>query len=497
MATSYDPVLVKHVAVKQGAITTLAALGAYDKFVVCDPQRASFPAQSFARHTNFSVAFQLRGIPNAPLGSQFWERGRTVQFSFDKTERSADLIGPTFLHCHWNRIAAAAPLVSSTDLIAYVNELGNAVVDTATFLVGNTPVESHTSEALHCMSEFGVRGAGLNEASMLGKFSTTLSPIDDPTTLPVTTRAWSTANRHTYTPLNFHFCHEKEEYFPLVAVQYQDPVIELSLRGKLDLIRAVTAASPNVIIQDSLVQSRFEAGDYVGGDLLAMDIGYTGIYLDTDERRTRAQNPHSYVFQYVNCKEKYRVQQNDKKLEVKLNYENATSSYWWFYRRDSITRPTTANGAVKDYFDFSTRQPFNSIPPNVGGVAEVYTPLNPFAVSTIYVNNNVRVTGDGVFFNQVNPYIARTNRLPSEPSFVNSFNFGTNAAQWNHDNGSQNDSKIDNLVFEFTFENSDANGAGVATNNGLAETGTVYVYANKFSVAKISGGQFGLAFTTI
>jgi len=495
MTSSYAAITVNPQSVKSGTLTTLAALGSYDKFIVCDAQKASFPVQTFSRHTNFAIGFQLAAIANAPLGSGFWERGRELTFSFDKTERSADLIGPTFLHCQWGRLAATVD--PSTNQIAYVNELGNAVVSSARFSVGGVPIEEVTGEALHCMNELGVRGPGLDESMMLGKAQITQTTAAVPQSIPITMRVWSTANRHTYTPLNFHFCHRREEYFPLVAVQYQAPEILLRLRGKVDLIRAVnTVPDPNEIVPDATIVSRFASGEYVGGELLAMDIGYSGVYLDSEERRARANKPYSYVFQYVHCKENFRVQKNQRVLEQKVSFENATSSYWWFYRRDSIDRVTATGGPIKDYFDFSTRQPYGSIPLTVGGVDDIYVPLNPFAGTRILVNNNVRVAADGLFFNQVNPYIALANRLPREPSFINSFNFGMDAAQWNYDNGSQNDSKIDNLVFEFTFENSDAVG-GVATNNGLDEAGTVFVYANKFSVAKISGGQYGLLYSTI
>lgn len=496
MTTTYTPVICPPSKIKSGALTTLAAIGAYNSFIVCDPEKPSFPGQSFARHTNFAVGFHLGAVTHAPIGSRFWDRDHLVKFSFGAHERAADLIGPTFFHCYWQRLAS-----TSSDLISWVNELGNAVVNRATFLVGNQKIEEMTGEALHCLGEFGIRGPGLHEDQMLGKFDTAQTISSEPTNIPVNLRAWSSANRHTYTPLNFHFCHRKDEYFPLVSVQYQAPEIHIQLRGKIDLIKAVTPASssppvPASIVEDLLILNNFTNGTYTGGDLLSMDIGYSGVYLDTDERRARANRPYSYVFEYIKCDETVNVNANTRELRRKVTFENASSAYWWFYRRNSITRGTVA--LVKDYFDFSTRQPWNSVPANSGGISSVYTPLNPFACARILVNNNVRASGDGLFFYQVNPYIALANRTPREPHFINSFDFGMNAAQWNYDNGSQNDSQIDNLVFEFTFENSSADPTtGVATNDGIAEGGTVFIYATKFSVAKISGGQYGLAFSTV
>jgi len=472
--------------VKAGALTTLAAIGSYNKFTVCDPKIVSFATRHFERHTNFAVAFHAVIVNHIPTPTEFWQDKKLVTFSFAK-HRNADLIGPTFLHCYWGAIQST----QVAQQVAYANELGNAVVSKARFIVGTVKVEETNGEALHCLKEFGIRGPSLDESQMLGSFAVASTVASEPTGVPAPMRVYSSMNRHTYTPLNFHFCQERAEYFPLVGVQNNDPVIEIELRAKQDLFTAVdtTAGPPKTLLSPLQIVTNFNDGLFTGGELLSMEIAYSGIYLDNAERQERAQRPYSYVFKYVRGPITIPVVANQKQAIVKADWENASSSYFWFYRRSSAL-------TSQSYFDFSTRQPYASIPSNLTG-SDLYTPLNPFAAATIRVNNHVRVKADGMYFYQVAPYVAKQNRLPTEPSFISSFHFDMNASEWNVDFGSQNDSRIDNLIFEFLFENTSSDGSGNPTNDGIAEAGEIQLYAQKFSVAKIAAGQFGLMYSTV
>jgi len=487
MTSSITAQPVVSTEIRAGALTTLAAIGSYNKFTICDPTQISFAGQIFQRHTNFSVAFHTVQVESKPQQAEFWPQGKMVKLRFNQN-RNADLIGPSFLHCYWGRLQTNV----AAKQIAWVNELGNAVVLRARFTVGNVRVEENTGEALHCLKETGIRGPGLDESQMLGAFSV-------PTPAPLYSRGvpsaqivYSSANNHTYTPLNFHFCQQKEEYFPLVAVQYNDPVIEIDLRAKEDLIYAANMSSgvPGSVYTPLAILSEFSAGVFEGGDLYSMDICYSGIYLDAEERRLRAQKPYSYVFKYIRGPQIINVTQYQKQVQQKIEWENATASYFWFYI-------DTLNVFDRQYFDFSTRAPFASIPSIFSGFG-TYTRMNPFAEVTIKVNDNVRVRADGMYFYQVAPYVAQQNRLPTPPSYICSYHYDMDASVWNQDFGSQNDGRIDNLVFDFTFVNSSADfTTGAATNNGIAYPGQIQLYAKKFSVAKVAGGQFGLVFPTV
>ena len=220
-----------------GGLLQLVAYGAQDVYLTGNPQITFFKVV-YRRHTNFSIeSIQQTFNGNANLGQRV-----TCQIS-----RNGDLVHKLYLQA----------TVTKTASVAY-NNIGHWLVKQVEVEIGGQMIDRQYGEWMHIWNELT-----LPEGKKIG-FNTMISKDAVPT--PGTDDV-----RTVYVPLEFWFCRNIGLALPLIALQYHEVKINLTLGSSL--------------------------GDYVGLSNVQLWADY--IFLDTDERRRFAQLSHEYLIEQV------------------------------------------------------------------------------------------------------------------------------------------------------------------------------------------------------
>ena len=114
-----------------------------------------------------------------------------------------------------------------------------------------------------------------------------------------------------YVPLQFWYCRNPGLALPLIALQYHEVKINLDIRNIEECLWAV----------DSLNTIDHQQSDNAYKTSLAAASLYVDyIFLDTDERRRMAQNPHEYLIEQLQFTGDESVGSSSNKIKLNLNH---------------------------------------------------------------------------------------------------------------------------------------------------------------------------------
>jgi hypothetical protein len=218
-----------------GGLLQLVAYGAQDVYLTGNPQITFFKVV-YRRHTNFSIeSIQQTFNGTASLGSRV-----TCQIS-----RNGDLVHKVYLQAKVTRATAQAN-----------KDVGHWLIKQVEVEIGGQMIDRQYGEWMHIWNELTLpkgKEAGFND--MIKTYA-----ANDATT-----------SFKVYVPLEFWFCRNIGLALPLIALQYHEVKINLTLN---DLEAGITGVSEVELWADY-------------------------IFLDTDERRRFAQLSHEYLIEQV------------------------------------------------------------------------------------------------------------------------------------------------------------------------------------------------------
>lgn len=247
----------------------------------------------------------------------------------------------------------------------------------------------------------------------------------------------SIPERTIYVPLQFWFCRNFGASLPLIALSYSEVKLEFEFRHLSELVEGTLASSP------SIVRASVWA-DY--------------IFLDEAERRNLAQNPQQYlidVFQFNNVSS---VSNSNHK--ERLTFNHPTKFITWVVRKDS----SLSASRVLDFTDATTPYDGDHTVSQVG----------------LKLNSQDRFSPrDAVTFNIIQPY-QHFPRSPRRGIYVYSFARSPVDSQ---PSGTLNFSRIDNVVLEMTLTTG-------------SDPVQVLIFAFSYNIARMRGGQGGIAFAS-
>ena len=203
-----------------------------------------------------------------------------------------------------------------------------------------------------------------------------------------------------YVPLQFWYCRNPGLALPLIALQYHEVKINLDLRPIDECLWAVqtlncggcppgTMQSANGLCQNVLTNgSGFDgelspSGDFVGSgsaqknivpspyrpgmnvkvvtaynqSLVAASLYVDYVFLDTDERRRMAQNPHEYLIEQLQFTGDESVGSSSNKL--KLNFNHPCKELIWVVQPDCNVDYCSSLECGTNLFSALGAQPFN------------------------------------------------------------------------------------------------------------------------------------------
>jgi hypothetical protein len=514
-----------------GGLMQLVAYGAQDVYLTGNPQ-ITFWKVTYRRHSNFA----MESIEQTFNGQA--DFGRRVQCTIS---RNGDLAYRTYLQ-------VTLPEVSQTDA-AYARWLdypGEQMINMVEVEVGGQRIDRQYGDWMHIWNQLTLTSeqeAGYNK--MVGQ-TTQLTYITDPSFADVDGPCDADAPRQVcaprnalpettlYVPLQFWFCRNPGLALPLIALQYHEVKINVDLRPLDECLWAVTA----------LDGVKSTTGAY-NKSLVAASLYVDYIFLDTDERRRFAQNPHEYLIEQLQFTGDESVGSSSNK--IKLNFNHPCKELVWVVQPDEHVDYCAGLDKNSSLFHALGAQPFNytdaidalpnalhafNSPAGAGGADAVINgsgffadagaleasasggwnaPLdattnsgvsdagafvlaetalnmhcwgqNPVVTAKLQLNGQDRFSErEGTYFDLVQPYQHHT-RHPD--TGINVYSFALRPED-HQPSGTCNFSRIDNATLQLVLSNATVEGT---------KTAKVRVYAVNYNVLRVMSGMGGLAYS--
>tara|TARA_Y100000389_G_scaffold190678_1_gene215774 strand:+ start:8435 stop:9709 length:1275 start_codon:yes stop_codon:yes gene_type:complete len=421
-----------------GALLQLVAVGAQDKLFTSNPE-ITFFALKYRSYSNFAVESIDQTI-NGTAGF-----GRSVSCT---VSRNGDLI---------SRVAVEVSLPNATELSLGDNEsfapgFANHLVKTADIEIGGQRIDRHYGKWMHVWDELaGVAAhrAGKDRAS--GNHQGFLD-----------VKGGKGGKKGTVTvPLQFWFCRHPGLALPLIALQYHEVKINITFSEISSLLREKAADWQTPALTASTAKDvTFDAKVWVDY-----------IYLDNEERRRMAQQPHQYLIDQLQYSGSEAVRGSHDRFS--LNFNHPVKELVWCVNSEenvagvySHPGPQALKAKTSADMDWSGN--------------------NPVSSAKLVLNGHDRFkTRDGTYFDSVQPSQHHSN-TPSTPG-INVFSFALKPEEF-QPSGTCNFSRIDNASLEVNFDDFDKD-------DDYWKDATVDIYATNYNQLRIMSGMGGLTYS--
>jgi len=386
-----------------GGLMQLVAYGAQDVYLTGNPQ-ITFWKVTYRRHTNFA----MESIEQTFNGQA--DFGRRVQCTIS---RNGDLAYRTYLQVTLPEIgqdSCCNPKDCAKVYARWLDYPGEQLISMVEVEIGGQRIDRQYGDWMHIWNQLTLTAEqerGYNK--MVGQ-TTQLTYLIDPSfadvdsacanvDVPAAVCAPRNALPETtlYIPLQFWFCRNPGLALPLIALQYHEVRINLELRPSDEVLFAVTNLTEGGGNDGDNVANGSSVKDAVSyqKSLVAASLYVDYVFLDTDERRRMAQNPHEYLIEQLQFTGDESVGSSSNK--IKLNFNHPCKELVFVVQPDanvdycsSFLKNTPLNSALG-------AQPFNytdALDALVNSIAAFSGPAG------VYLNENLEMDGNGAFIGQ-------------------------------------------------------------------------------------------------
>ena len=352
----------------------LVAYGAQDVYLTGNPQ-ITFWKVTYRRYTNFAI----EAIEQTFNGQA--DFGRRVQCTIS---RNGDLAYRTYLQVtlpEINQLMGAGAFSGSAGTGVYARWLdfpGEQIIAQVEVEIGGQRIDRQYGDWMHIWNQLTMTSeqqAGYFK--MIGN-TTQLTFITDPSFADVDGPCDSQAPRQVcaprnalpettlYVPLQFWYCTNPGLALPLIALQYHEVKINLDIRPIDECLWAVTTLNCNTDAPASSAvdpASQMASGKPVPASiaynqsLVAASLYVDYVFLDTDERRRMAQNPHEYLITQLQFTGDESVGSSSNK--IKLNFNHPVKELVWVVQPDQNVDYCSSLVCDALLFKVLGAQPFN------------------------------------------------------------------------------------------------------------------------------------------
>jgi len=513
-----------------GALMQLVAYGAQDVFLTGTPE-ITFWKVSYRRHTNFA----MESIEQTFSGQADFGRRVTCTIS-----RNGDLAYRTYLQVTLPEIGQGLAASDASVYARWMDYIGEHLVSQVEVEIGGQRIDRQYGDWMHIWNQVTLSAEQQRGYHKMIGNTTQLTYITDPDFAAVSGPCAASggpaqvcAPRNAlpettlYVPLQFWFCRNPGLALPLIALQYHEVKINLDLRPIGECLWAVSdlgAASGSVSVASAYQQSLVAASLYVDY-----------IFLDTDERRKMAQNPHEYLFEQLQFTGDESVGSSSNK--IKLNFNHPCKELIWVVQPDANVDYCSSLIGGNTLFKTLGAQPFNytdaidALPNSINafgsadsttgatafinssGLFDSATPVevatsdqsavsdagtfvlaesaltmhcwgeNPVVTAKLQLNGQDRFSErEGSYFDVVQPFQHHT-RAPD--TGINVYSFALRPEE-HQPSGTCNFSRIDNAVLQLVLSSGTVSGVNTAK---------VRVYAVNYNVLRVMSGMAGVAYS--
>jgi hypothetical protein len=312
-----------------GGLMQLVAYGAQDVYLTGNPQ-ITFWKVTYRRHTNFA----MESIEQTFNGQA--DFGRRVQCTIS---RNGDLAYRTYLQVTLPEIGqegccGADPGKCEKTYARWLDYPGEQLISMVEVEIGGQRIDRQYGDWMHIWNQLTLTAEqerGYNK--MVGQ-TTQLTYLIDPSfadvdsacaaaEVPAAVCAPRNALPETtlYIPLQFWFCRNPGLALPLIALQYHEVKINLELRPSDEVLFAVSDLTNGGVGGASIaVGGSVKDGAAYQKSLVAASLYVDYVFLDTDERRRMAQNPHEYLIEQLQFTGDESVGSSSNKVKLNFNH---------------------------------------------------------------------------------------------------------------------------------------------------------------------------------
>jgi hypothetical protein len=335
-----------------GGLMQLVAYGAQDVYLTGNPQ-ITFWKVTYRRHTNFA----MESIEQTFNGQADFGRRVTCTIS-----RNGDLAYRTLLQVTLPQIDQNLKNSSGDVYARWLDFPGEQLISQVEVEIGGQRIDRQYGDWMHIWNQLTLSSEqekGYNK--MIGN-TTQLTFITDPSFSDVDGPCESTAPKNIcaprnalpettlYVPFLFWFCRNPGLALPLIALQYHEVRINLDLRPIDECLWAVANLDVTTTTSEKVTSAYNQS-------LVAASLFVDYIFLDTDERRRMAQNPHEYLIEQLQFTGDESVGSSSNK--IKLNFNHPCKELIWVVQPDENVDYCSSLEGSSLLFKTLGAQPFN------------------------------------------------------------------------------------------------------------------------------------------
>ena len=370
-----------------GALLQLVAYGAQDVFLTGTPE-ITYWKISYRRHTNFA----MESIEQTFSGQADFGRRVTCNIS-----RNGDLCYRTYLQVTLPEINQSMKTSSGQGVYArWLDYIGEQLIAQVEVEIGGQRIDRQYGDWMHIWNQLTLTSEQQRGYFKMIGNTTQLTYITDPlfaevsgpcssSTGPSQVCAPRNALPETtlYIPLQFWFSKNPGLSLPLIALQYHEVKINLDIRPLGECLWAVSSLSATSGIQSVPIAYQ--------QSLVAASLYVDYIFLDSDERRKVAQNPHEYLIEQIQFTGDESVGSSSNKL--KLSFNHPCKELIWVVQPDANVDYCSSLDAAQTLFRTLGAQPFNY----TDAIDALPNAIHAFGGPAETSGSNAFITSNGLF----------------------------------------------------------------------------------------------------
>lgn len=389
-----------------GGLLQLVAYGAQDVLLTGQPQ-ITFWKVAYKRYSNFAI----ESIEQTFNGQA--DFGRRVQCLIS---RSGDLAYRTYLQVtlpEINQLMGVGSYVtgntqSSGVYARWLDFPGEQMIAQVEVEIGGQRIDRQYGDWMHIWNQLTMTAEQQRGYFKMIGNTTQLTYITDPSFSDVDGPCDSSAPRQVcaprnalpettlYIPLQFWFCTNPGLALPLIALQFHEVKINLDIRPIDECLWAVTTLNCNS--NPSGTATQYTPGRPVPAtiaynqSLVAASLYVDYVFLDTDERRKMAQNPHEYLITQLQFTGDESVGSSSNK--IRINFNHPVKELVWVVQPDQNVDYCSSLVCDALLFKSLGAQPFNY----TDAIDALPNAIHAFGGPTaIAGNSNSYINANGLF----------------------------------------------------------------------------------------------------
>ena len=341
-----------------GGLMQLVAYGAQDVYLTGNPQ-ITFWKVSYKRHTNFA----MESIEQTFNGQADFGRRVTCTIS-----RNGDLAYRTYLQVTLPEVNQTMKGSSQDGVYArWLDFPGEQLISQVEVEIGGQRIDRQYGDWMHIWNNLTLPVDQMKGYYAMVGNTTELTFITDPSFNPIDGPCQANAPRQVcaprnalpettlYVPFQFWYCRNPGLALPLIALQYHEVKINLDIRPIDECLWAV--GSLNCTNNSSTSSAGGRVNTAYNQSLVAASLYVDYVFLDTDERRRMAQNPHEYLIEQLQFTGDESVGSSSNK--IKLNFNHPVKELIWIVQPDQNVDYCSSLECGQLLYRLLGAQPFN------------------------------------------------------------------------------------------------------------------------------------------